>query len=282
VFIALILATEEVSILALNFWRNLTTFLVLVVGLRLLRPAYLQVKRGDLIWLGMLGAAMGVLQLVWSVAVLLNGAAIAAVQQAVMPAMVALAAWLMWHEPLTARKIVAIILTFVGTVFVSGVHALGQAHLTLSGFFVGLGLPAVYAAWNLLMKKVRTGNNLFTTLTYSFGFGTLLLLPLQLFTRQPQSPSPSILLYLAGLILVATVAGFTIYTFAVGRLEASVATILSMAEIPFVALYAYIVLGERLTVDQFLGATLVAAGVLMLSWRRKKQVRSTKSEHVAG
>jgi drug/metabolite transporter (DMT)-like permease len=270
VFISLILATEEVSVLALNFWRDLMTFLILLVGLRLLRPARLQVKRGDLIWLGMLGASMSVLHVVWSVAVLLNGAAVATVQQAVMPAMVAAAAWLIWGEPLTGRKVLAIILTFAGTVFVSGLGVLGQAHLTLSGFLVGLGLPTLYAGWNLFMKRVRTANNLFATLTYSFGFGTLVLLPLQFFTPQPHSLSPTVLLYFMGLILVATVAGFTIYTFAVGRLQASVATILAMAEIPVVAVYAFIFLGERLSIDQILGAVLVTVGVLMLSLRRRK------------
>jgi drug/metabolite transporter (DMT)-like permease len=282
IFISLILATGEVSVLALAFWRDLVTFLVLLVGFRLLRPAWLQVKRGDLIWLGMLGASMSILHLVWGVAVLLNGAAVATVQQAVMPAIVAVAAWLIWREPFTGRKIVAIVLTFVGTVFVSGLNVLGHAHLTLAGFLVGLCQPTVYAAWNLLMKRVRAGNSLFATLTYSFGFGTLVLLPLQFFTRQPQAVSPSVLLYFAGLIVVATIAGFTIYTFAVGRLQASVATILAMAEIPVVAVYAYFLLGERMTIDQVLGAVLVTVGVLMLSWPRKKPLRSARKEYGTG
>jgi drug/metabolite transporter (DMT)-like permease len=47
-----------------------------------------------------------------------------------------------------------------------------------------------------------------------------------------------------------------------------VASILAMSEIAFVAAYAYILLGERLTVSQILGAVLVVGGVLLLSWRR--------------
>jgi drug/metabolite transporter (DMT)-like permease len=133
-----------------------------------------------------------------------------------------------------------------------------------------LGLPTTYAGWNLLIKKVRRRYNLFTTLTYGFGFGTLVLLPFQFFTPQPQSLPAHILLYFVGLISIATIGGFSIYTFAVGRLQASVATILAMAEIPIVAVYAYILLGERMAIDQIVGAVLVAAGVLMLSWRRKE------------
>jgi drug/metabolite transporter (DMT)-like permease len=44
-----------------------------------------------------------------------------------------------------------------------------------------------------------------------------------------------------------------------------------MTEIPIVAVYAYFILGERLTPDQFLGAALVVAGVLMLTWPGRKR-----------
>jgi drug/metabolite transporter (DMT)-like permease len=268
VFIKLILASQAISVLALAFWRDVATFLVLLVGLRLLRPAWLQVKRKDMIWFAGLGASIGVLHIFWNLAVLLNGAAVATVQQAAMPVIVAVVAWLLWQERLTGRKILAILLTFVGTVFVSGLSVLGQAELTLAGFLAGVGLATVYAGWNIVIKKVRQGYNPFTTLTYGFGFGTLVLLPFQFFTPQPQSLPTSVLLYFVGLIGVATLGGFSIYTFAVGRLEASVATILAMAEIPIVALYAYVLLGERMALDQVFGAVLVAAGVLLLSWRR--------------
>jgi drug/metabolite transporter (DMT)-like permease len=267
-FVKLILANQEVSALALAFWRDLATCLVLLIGLRLLRPRWLKVERKDLLWLVGLGASIGVFHIFWNLAVFLNGAAVATVQQAAMPAIVAIAARLIWDEPLTGRKIVAIVLTFVGTVLVSGVNVLGEADLTLFGFLVGLGTPITYASWNLFIKKVRDGYNPFTTLTYGFGFGALVLLPIQFFTPQPTGAPPSTLLHFAGLIVVATIGGFSIYTFALGRLQASVATILAMAEIPIVAVYAYVLLGERMTIDQIIGAVLVVAGVLMLSRRR--------------
>ncbi|MFO7741517.1 MAG: DMT family transporter [Anaerolineae bacterium] len=268
-FVKLILAEQQVSAFALAFWRDLSTFVVLLVGLRLLRPRWLRVRRQDVRWLFGLGVSIGVFHIFWNLAVFLNGAAVATVQQAAMPAIVAIAAWLIWGEPLTGPKILAIVLTFVGTILVSGVSVLGEADLTLSGFFVGLGTPILYAAWNLFIKKIRKGYNPLTTLTYGFGFGALVLLPIQLFTPQPQALPPSTLLYFAGLIGLATIGGFSIYTFGLGRLQASVATILAMVEIPIVALYAYVLLGERMTIDQIIGSALVVCGVLMLSRRRR-------------
>ncbi len=278
-FVKLILAGQEVSALALAFWRDLSTFLVLLIGLRLLRPGWLRVKRDDLLWLAGLGASIGTFHIFWNLAVFLNGAAVATVQQAAMPAVVAIAAWLIWREPLTVRKILAIILTFVGTVLVSGVNVLGEVDLTLFGLLVGLGLPIFYAAWNLFVKKVGADYNPFTTLTYGFGFAALVLLPIQFFTPQPRGVPPSTLFYFAGLIGIATIGGFSVYTFALGRLQASIASILAMVEIPIVGVYAYLLLRERMAVDQILGSFLVIGGVLMLSWPRKKNAQAIQREH---
>jgi len=267
-FVKVIMAHQEVSALALAFWRDLSTFLVLVTALRLVRPRWLKVERRNLKWLAGLGASIGIFHIFWNLAVFLNGAAVATVQQAAMPAVVAIAAWLIWREPLTARKVLAIILTFAGTVLVCGVSVLGQANLTASGLLVGLFLPVFYAAWNLFVKKVRGSYNPFTTLTYGFGFAALVLLPIQFFTPQPRGLPASVLLTFAGLIGISTIGGFSIYTFALGRLQASIASILAMTEIPIVAVYAFLLLGERMTTDQIIGSVLVVAGVLMLTWPR--------------
>jgi drug/metabolite transporter (DMT)-like permease len=276
VFVKFVAADSGVSALALAFWRDITTFVVLLASLALLRPAWLRVRRTDLRWLMALGGSLGIFHVFWNLGVFLNGAAVATVQQAAMPAIVAVAAWIIWRESLTWSKILAIILTFVGTVLVSGLDALGQADLSLAGLLVGLGIPILYAAWNLFGKKVRQSYNPFTTLTYAFGFGALVLLPFQLFTPQPWPVEPSTLLSFAGLIAISTILPFSVYTFALGRLPASVATILAMSEIAFVAVYAYVLLGERLTPSQILGTALVVGGVLLLSWHRWRNRRNNK------
>jgi len=267
IFVKLILTSDDISALALAFWRDLVTFAILLTGLALLRPSWLRVRRRDLLWLAAMGGSLGIFHVFWNLGVMLNGAPVATVQQAAMPAIVAVAAWFVWREPLTWRKIVAIILTFVGTVFVSGLDALGQADLNLVGFAVGLGIPFTYAGWNLFGKKVRGEYAPPTALAYAFGFGALVLLPFQFATPQPWSVSSSALLWFGGWLGVATIGGFFLYTFALGRLQASVASILAMAEIPIVAFYAYFLWGELMTPEQILGSVLVIIGVLLLSGR---------------
>ena len=268
IFVKLVGLEVEISALALAFWRDLVTFLILFTGVGLFRRDWLRISHADLRWLAALGVSLGTFHVFWNMGVFLNGAAVATVQQAAMPAIVAVIAWFIWREALTWIKIVAIILTFLGTVLVSGLDVLGQANLSLGGILVGLAIPITYAAWNLFGKKIRESHNPFTTITYGFGFGALVLLPLQPFTPQPWPVPPSALIWFSGLIAVATLVPFLVHTYALGRLPASVASILVMSEIAFVAAYAYILLGERLTASQMLGAALVVCGVLLLFWHR--------------
>ena len=270
IWVEFVVDASGIEALPLAFWRDLATFAVLFAGLRLFRPAWLRVRRQDLRWLIGLGGSLGIFHVFWNLGVMLNGPAVATVQQAAMPAIVAIVAALIWREPLTLRKILAIVLTFVGTVLVSGVDVLGRAELSLGGFLVGLGIPIAYAGWNLFGKRVRGDYNPVTTLTYGFGFGALVLLPFQFFSPQPWPIAAEAALSFAGLIAVATVLAFVSYTFALGRLQASVASILAMAEIPIVAIYAYVLLGDTMSIDQTFGAALVVVGVLMLSWPRRR------------
>ncbi|MEA3341303.1 MAG: DMT family transporter [Chloroflexota bacterium] len=282
IFVRLIVTSENVTPFALAFWRDLFTFIVLLAVTALLRPASLRVQRRDLPWLAALGGSLGVFHVAWNLGVLTNGAAVATVQQAAMPAIVAVAARLLWREALTWNKILAIMLTFTGTMLVTDLDVLGQSArmpfihgrrlsaLTLPGLLVGLAVPFTYACWNLFAKKVRERCSSLTTWVYAFGFSALVLFPFQFFTSQPWPVSPIVCLWFAGLVSLSTALPFPIYAFGLGRLPASVATILVMTEIPIVSVYAYFLLGERMSPDQILGAALVVAGVLLLSWRRMR------------
>jgi drug/metabolite transporter (DMT)-like permease len=273
IFVKFIADNSGVTAIALAFWRDISTFSVLISGGVLFGRNKLRVRRVDLPWLAGMGISLGIFHVFWNLGVMLNGAAVTTVQQAAMPAIVAIAAWFIWQEPLTWRKIAAIILTFVGTALVSGLGKLGQAELTLGGVLVGFGVPISYAGWSLFGKKLRDGYEALVVLTYAFGFAWLVLLPVQLLTTQPFPVPPVTYLYFAGLIGLSTVTAFFAYTFGLGRLPASIAGILAMSEIAFVSVYAYFLLSERMVLTQITGTILVIVGVVILFRRRQKAPR---------
>jgi len=79
VFVKLIAAEVEASALALAFWPDARTFAVLFGALALFRRSWLRVDRRDLGWLVGLGASLGLFHAVWTMGVLVNGAAVATV-----------------------------------------------------------------------------------------------------------------------------------------------------------------------------------------------------------
>lgn len=264
VWVKFIAGNETVSATALAFWRDFATFLCLLILGLLTTPRKLRIKRSD--WRDMIGmgACLGLFHIFYNVGVLLNGAAVTTMQQAVMPVIVALVARLLWQEPLSLRKIVAILLSFAGAVLVSGLPDPASGSLTFSGLLLGLSVPCLYAGWNLFGKKVRRQYDSIVVLVFAFGLASLMLLPLQFFVPQPWPIQTSTWFWFAGLIGLSTLGAFFLYAVGIGRLQASVASILLMSEIAFAVLYAYLLLNERLAMTQITGSVLVVAGVLQL------------------
>jgi drug/metabolite transporter, DME family len=260
------------SAVSLAFWRDLTTFLVLLGGISLIKPGLLRVARKDLPWLAVMGmVSIGSFHVLWNMNVLLNGAAIATVLQSNAPIFVTLIAWMVWREPLTWRKGGAIGLALLGTVLISRFDLVGGMQLTVSGIIVGLLSAITYGTFSIFGKRLSGTYNMWTILLYVFGFATLTLLPFQVGSSLPWPLPLEAGLSFAVLILFPTIGGFGLYTLALKRLQASVAAITATTEVPFAAVLAFLLLSERLDGWQILGALLVVGGVVLLSLPQRPQ-----------
>ena len=56
VFVKLVAASVDINAMSLAFWRDLTTFAVLLITLALFRPSWLRIRRQDIGWLAAMGA----------------------------------------------------------------------------------------------------------------------------------------------------------------------------------------------------------------------------------
>ncbi|RKX75603.1 MAG: hypothetical protein DRP87_14140 [Spirochaetes bacterium] len=272
-FVKLVLTSVEISPLSLAFWRDLFTFAAMLIILMIKQgSAFLKVRSGDLIWLVCLGAfGVGIFHIFWNLGIKLNGAAVATVQQSAMTVILAVAAWFLWKEPLNARKVAAVFLTFTGTVLISGMVRNRDTSLSVTGLVVGFCIPIFYASFSIFGKQLAGRYHFLTILTYGFGFGALALSPFQFFISHPR-PVPEIgWLWFLSLIVFSTIIPFSLYTHALKLLDASIAGILIMIEIPFAFFFAYLFLGERLSLLQFGGAILITTGVLLVSCFEKSR-----------
>ena len=282
VWITFIVARSGISAIDLAFWRDLVTFVLLLAGVLLIRPGLLSVRRRDLPWLALMGAVgIGAFHALWNLSALLNGAAIATILQYNAPIIVTLSAWFVWREPLTLRKVLAILLALSGTILIAVPGAAGGMEVTMAGLLVGLASALSISVYSLVGKRLSGSYSPWTIVTYVFGFATLALLPFALFTGPEWTPSAPVLAAFAGFVLIPTIGGFSIYVMGLQRLQVSVAAIVATAEVLFASIWAYLLLGERLDSWQWLGMALVISGVFLVSLPRSWRMRALSRKRAA-
>jgi drug/metabolite transporter, DME family len=270
VFIAAIFQGSTITPLGLAFWRVFCTFLCMLAGILVFRPGLLRVAWRDLPWLAGMGAlAMGTFQVLWIKGLQANGLSLATVLQCNAPILVTLLAWVIWREALTWRKWAAIGLAVAGTLLIARPASVGALQVTVTGLLLSLGAALAYACITLFAKKLSGQYNAWTTLVYAFGFAALALLPFQIGKPLPASITPQALGGFVALVLITTIGGYSLYYTGLRRLQASVASIVAMTEVPFAAFYGYMFLGERMDFGQILGAAAVVSGVVLLSVRSR-------------
>lgn len=266
IFISLVVRNWDISAVSLAFWRDLSTFTTLLIGIAIARPTLLRVKRKDLPWLLAMGAiSIGFFHVLWNTAVLLNGASVSTVIQCNAPIFVTIMAWIIFKEALTTRKIIAIAVAVIGTVLISGILGMSVIQISSLGVMAALTSAIFYGSFSLFGKKLTGDYNPWTILLFIFGFASLTLLPFQLFNPSPFPYQAPASFYFIGLILIATISGFAIYTTALAQMQASIAAITATSEVVFAAMLAYFILGERMDAWQILGAVLIVFGVILVS-----------------
>lgn len=266
-FIHFILRYADTTPWALAFWRDLATWFCLGVGLLVLRPALLRVERRDLPWLALMGAVgVGLMHIAWNTSIVVNGVAVSTTLQANAPIFVAVMARLLWREPLTGRKGLAIVLSIVGTLLIGRLDRWGGVHITAWGLFLGLAAALTYGVLALLTKKLVGTYHPATVLLYTFGFAALALLFTQPDGALLAAPAWPTFAYFGALVFLPTIGGFLLYTAGVRRLPVSVASIVAMTEVPFAALVSFFTLGERLDSWQAVGAAAIVMAVVLLTW----------------
>ncbi len=181
------------------------------------------------------------------------------------PAFVALLARLILGERLHGRKLLALGLTMAGVFLVAGGCEPGALRANLPGLGFALGNASCLAAYNLMGKRLIAQANPWTVMFYGFLFGGLFLTALwgSQGAVVPVLPVHGWLLIVA-IAVFPSILGYGLYLLALRRMEASRAAIVATLEPVLASLWAWLVLGERMTPGQILGGILVIAGVLLL------------------
>ncbi len=276
IFINQIIQGSSITTVGLAFWRDLSTFLCLLLGIAIIQPDYLKIKRRDIPWLAAMGAiSIGSFHVMWNTSVMMVGASISTVLQCNAPIFVTLMAWQLFDEPLTGRKIAAVVLAALGIIFISGI--LGNNSMEVEdawGIIIALGSAITYGSFSLFGKKLTGDYNSWTILLYVFGFATLTLLPFQFGQPAPWPITTNVISSFIAIVLLTTITGFGLYTFGLSKLPASIASITSTTEVVFAGILAYVFLAERLDMWQIIGSLLIVAGVVLVSLAKDNEQKA--------
>ena len=289
---AAILASTSVLIRHLNLayglpalvmacWRDLMVVATLVPVFAIWRRDLLRLPPGLLPFLVLHGWVLALFNVLWTLSVTLNGAAVATVLVYCSAAFtVFLGRWLL-DEPLGPAKLAATALCLVGCVLVSGAHHPEAWRTNPVGIVTGILSGLSYAGYSLMGRAAaRRGASPWNTLGYIFGFATVFLF---LSNLLPGGLLPGSATRFADFLWLGrsvpgwgelfllsagpTLVGFGLYLVTLSHLPSGVANLVVSTEPAFTALYAFMFLGERLTAAQTGGGLVILGGVVLLRVR---------------
>lgn len=179
------------------------------------------------------------------------------------PAIVVVLSALLWREPVTKKKLLALGLTLVGCALVCGVFS-GALTVTGGGIALGLGAGFFYALYSIFGRYALAHYGPMTVTVWTFVFAGVASLVLVRPAELAALAQPSLALTAVGLVVCSTVLPYILYTRGLARVEAGKASILASLE-PVVASVAGVVLfGEPMSPLTAAGIVCVLAGVYIL------------------
>jgi drug/metabolite transporter (DMT)-like permease len=217
---------------------------------------------------GLAGVFLAIDLILWTHAIANVGAGVATVLGNLQVLFVAAIAWALWHERPHRGVMVALPVVMIGVVLVSGLIGRPASGLhPLAGIAYGVGTSVCYAAFLLTLRLASTGAahvagpvtdaaaaSALAALAFGLVFGGLALHPLW----------PAIG-WLTLLALVSQTAGWLMITSSMPRLPAVVSSLMLLLQ-PTASLgLAALILGERPTLLQIVGALLTCGGAMAAS-----------------
>ncbi len=250
------------------FW--LAFFRFFITGIVLFYPALRRLRlRGislvlrdvaALAGLGLLGVSL--MSSLYHLAITYLPANIAALVFSCNPVFVVLFAPLVLPEKITVRKLAAVVVCLVGI----GVLAFDRADgVSLTGLMLMLTAIIIFALYTVFFKKMTPRYGALPVTAFAGLIGGLCILPIALsFEGFPLATYGATdwmgITYLA---LVGTALAYFLFIYGIGHVEASVGSMAFFLKPFLAALFAWIVLGEALSVPELTGGAIILIGMVV-------------------
>jgi drug/metabolite transporter (DMT)-like permease len=239
-----------------------------------LRPSFPRQNIRAFIFFALFGLA-GV-QFTYFAAIEFSNAATATCLQYVSMPMIALYDIIIMRAPMTHKKLLALIIAFIGTflLILGGANGVFALQITIPGILIGLLSAAAEAYYLIASKRFVADNGAWSTTTWGFLIGgvALLFVAPPWNVHIPAQPLPFLLL-IAFIIIFGTLIAFGLTFSGVAYITATETSIAIAVEPITTTLAGFFLLHVALTIQQYIGAACILTAVILLSLERGKNNR---------
>ena len=181
------------------------------------------------------------------------------------PSFVVLMSAVLWREPITRRKLLALVLTLCGCAMVCGLFDRHDGWtVTATGILYGIGAGFFYALYSIFGRYALASATPMKVTLWTFLFaGTASLFFLRPSHMAPLT-SPATCAAALGLVVFSTVLPYLLYTSGLARMESGQASIMASLEPVVASLTGVIVFHEPISIAGVVGIALVLSGVYIL------------------
>ena len=180
------------------------------------------------------------------------------------PSFVVVLSAVLWHEPVTRRKLLALALTLAGCALVCGVFA-GDLTVTAGGVLLGLGSGFFYALYSVFGRYALAHYGPMTVTVWTFLFaGPASLVLLRPGRMAAALGPPRQWLLSLGLVVFSTAAPYLLYTRGLSKVESGRASIVASLEPVAATMMGALAFGEAIGPVTLAGILCVLAGVYIL------------------
>ena len=247
--------------------RSLSATLILGMALAVWRSSLLRIRWQD-IWCFVGGGCVSILLFNYCYFLTLQRTSIgvAVILLYTSPIFIAILARILFREPFTRQKFLALLLMLIGCALVSGI-ADGKPTLTLTGLATGLSSGLCYGLYTIFGRYAQKRGYSTATITFwNFLCSAIasFVLPHWGTVAHTFMQQPMLWLWVLALVVISTILPYCCYTAGLARMEASRAAVLVAVE-PLVATLAGILFyDERLSLAVIVGIILVLMAILVL------------------
>lgn len=212
--------------------------------------------------------------------ILITSMSVAAILLYTAPIIVVLLSAVFFKEKITKNKVLAMILAFVGCVFVTGIVGgmLGggvmglsaQGILPVRGILIGLGSGLGYALYSIFSRfALERGYKSMTISFYTFLFSLIatcfLKSPVSVLQKIVSGNTQKDILLSVGIAVIATVLPYILYTFGLTKVENGKASIMASIEPVVATILGILVFSEHITWDGAVGMVMVLTAIVILN-----------------